>query len=63
MALFLYPNICGLEMVLFFFFSFTVAKKIFKTKSLEVSQSSPQRQKSEETRLPYRWGLIQYKYL
>lgn len=63
MALFLYPNIGGLEMVLFFFLNFTVAKKIFKTRSLEASQSSPRLQKSEETRLRYRWGLIQYKHL
>lgn len=63
MALFLYPNVCGLETVLFvFYFSFTVAKKFSKLDPLGVTPSLPRLQKSEETTFPaYKHLWSEYK--
>lgn len=67
MALLLYPNISGLEMVLFFvvvgfsFFNFTVAKKKFKPQSFGVVPSSPRLPRSEDTKIPRAGDCTQYK--
>lgn len=57
MALLLYPNISGLEMVLFFFvvvvvFQFYSSRKTFKPRSFGVAPSSPRLPRSEDSKSP-----------
>lgn len=58
MALLLYPNISGLEMVLFFFFNSTV-EKIVQTSSFILTSTS----KEWGHQIPWAGDSIQYKQL